>query len=348
MSEFHFLRPAWLLMLLPALALLIALWRQQAQGNGWQRLIPAALLQPLLERSTAPRRTPLLLLGCAWLLATLALAGPTWQRLPQPLFQPQSALVVLLDLSPSMNAADLKPSRLVQARLRLIDLLRERREGQTALIVYAGDAHVVTPLSNDRQTLLALVSTLSPAIMPVRGSQVETAVARALELLRRSGHQEGELLLITDGVTAGAATAVQQQLAGSPYRLSILGVGSAEGAPIPLSDGSFAQDRSGATVLARLDSPPLDALARDSGGIYRTLTPGGRELADFSAQFAPRRSTSDPAREPALDQEFDQWQEAGPWLLLIVLPLAALGFRRGWLLGWVLLLGLPLGAPPPA
>jgi len=349
-DSFHLLRPWWLLWLLPAALLGYRLWQQQNHSSGWQRLIPAPLLQPLLEQQLGQqRRAPLLALGAAWLLATLALAGPTWERLPQPVYQPQSALVVILDLSPSMLAQDLKPSRLMQARLRLIDLLRARREGLTALVVYAGDAHVVSPLSQDRQTLLALAPTLSPAIMPVRGSQVEAAVERALALLNAGGHRDGQLLLITDGVTPAAADAVAAQLQASGQRLSILGVGTREGAPIPSNDGNFASDSAGQMILAKLESRPLMQLANASGGIYRTLSASGRELDDFAAQFAQARIDGALAEQQPLAQSFDQWREFGPWLVLGLLPLAAGAFRRGWLLSLLLvsLIG-PTLAPPPA
>lgn len=349
-DAFHFLRPLWLLLLIPAALLGYRLWRQQAQVSGWQRLIPASLLQPLLEQQPGQQsRAPVLGLGAAWLLGTLALAGPTWQQLPQPVYQPQAALVVILDLSPSMLAQDLKPSRLMQARLRLIDLLRARHEGLTALVVYAGDAHVVSPLSQDRQTLLALAPTLSPAIMPVRGSQVEAAVERALALLNESGHSDGQLLLITDGVTPAAADAVAAQLQASGQRLSILGVGTAEGAPIPTDDGSFARDSAGNMILARLDAQALIRLARDSGGIYRALSASGDELDDFRAQFAEARIDNVLAEQPPLGQSFDQWREAGPWLVLLLLPVAALAFRRGWLLSLLLVSLITPGiAPRPA
>nr|WP_067293627.1 VWA domain-containing protein [Marinobacterium profundum] len=349
-EAFHFLRPLWLLLLVPVALLGYRLWQQQALGSGWQRLIPASLLQPLLEQQPGQqRRAPLLALGAAWLTATVALAGPSWEQLPQPVYQPQASLVVILDLSPSMLAQDLKPSRLMQARLRMIDLLRARQEGLTALVVYAGDAHLVSPLSQDRQTLLALAPTLSPDIMPIRGSQVEAAVERALALLNESGHGDGQLLLITDGVTPAAADAVAAQLQASGLRLSILGVGTPEGAPIPSDDGSFARDSAGRMILAKLDAQPLIRLARDSGGIYRALSSSASELDDFSAQFAQPRIVSAQQGQLPLGQSFDQWREAGPWLVLLLLPVAALAFRRGWLLSLLLVcLITPSLAPLPA
>ncbi|MEH6471723.1 MAG: VWA domain-containing protein [Halopseudomonas sp.] len=347
LANFHFLRPLWLL-LLPLVGLLaVWLWRQQHGANQWQSLIRAELLQHLLERQPSRQsRWPLVALLLAWILATLALAGPTWEKLPQPLYNKQDALVLILDLSPSMMARDLKPNRLTHARHRLTDLIKARQEGQTGLVVYAGDAHVLAPISDDRQTLLTLVPSLSPGIMPVRGSQTEAAIGTALALLRDAGHSSGQLILITDGITSTAKLAINQLLRDQPYQLSILGIGSEDGAPIPQRDGSFAKNKQGQIQLAKLESRQLAELAQQHDGIYQNLRYDGGDTAALLNHLEQQaRSGLGGDAHQQLLRQFDLWHEAGPWLVLLLLPFAALAHRRGWLLT---LLILPQLAAEPA
>ena len=146
LSQFHFLRPEWLWLLLPLVLLLGVLWRRSRAGSGWSQVISADLLPHLMEqRLTRRQKLPLAALALGWLAATLALAGPSWEKLPQPVQKKQDALVILLDLSLSVLARDIQPSRLERSRLKLLDLLAQRSEGVTALVAWAGDAHVVSP-----------------------------------------------------------------------------------------------------------------------------------------------------------------------------------------------------------
>src|SRR5690606_35080145 len=135
LDDFHFLRPAWLLALPLGVALILYAFRTQASGGAWRRVVDRAL-QPLVltaaDRFTG-RRWPLLAALAAWTLATIALAGPAWERLPVPAFRSNEALVVALDLSRSMDAADLSPSRIARAKLKLLSLLDRRDGGQTGL-----------------------------------------------------------------------------------------------------------------------------------------------------------------------------------------------------------------------
>ncbi len=242
LADFHFLRPWWFLALLPALTLLIILWRRRSEGGSWREVCDSELLPHLLlEAGGRPRRLPLLLLAIGWLLAVMALSGPVWERQSQPLFQVALSRVVLLDLSPSMNAQDLKPSRLERARFKLQDILEKSREGRTALVVFAGEPHLVTPLTDDTETIAAMVPVLSVDIVPAEGDNLLPALMLAEELLSRGGSGSGEILLISDGISdlAGSLPLVAR-LRDRGVRLSVLGVGTAEGAPVP---GSYSDDR---------------------------------------------------------------------------------------------------------
>ncbi len=329
MNRFHFLRPDWFWMLLPIALLLFRLWRQQLRSRSWQTVCdPQLLPYLLLGRSQRRQNWPLHLIFVAALLATIALAGPTWERLPQPLFRQNSALVILLDLSASMNAADLKPSRLVRARLKITDILRQRREGQTALVAFAGEAFTVTPLTDDSKTIEALLDSLEPGLMPVFGSRPELAIKQGQRLLQQAGLAHGDLLLVTDDDQPNQALDAAERLQQSGYRLSVLGIGTAAGAPIPLKEGGFFKDDKGQVVLPRLNPAALRELAQAGGGLYQTIRVDNQDLERVLAASLQDKLEIDRQQS---DQLGDQWKEAGVWLLWPLLLLTACAFRRGWL-----------------
>ncbi len=351
LAEFHFIRPLWLLLLLLIPVLLAGLWRLRTSGVSWQGLIAPGLRDYLIDGHSGQLSKWLFVaLGVGWMLGILALAGPAWQRLPQPVYQTGDAMVIVMDLSPSVLARDIPPSRLERMRYKLTDLIKARDEGMTALVVYAGDSHVLAPLSDDRQTLLALLPGLSPRIMPIPGSHTEEAVAMALALLKQDKRRQGSVVLLTDGVTAQAANAVQSLFANLPrgldFTLSVMGIGTAEGAPVPLAEG-FAKDAAGKIVVARLNAERLIKLAEDSGGMYTPMQLDNSDIDALLAASAPLLPVDDTDTD-LTEQTFDRWEDAGHWLVLLMLPLAALAFRRGWLLTVCLVFIVPMGQSPAA
>jgi Ca-activated chloride channel family protein len=344
-SDFHFLRPFWFLALLPALLLFWSLWSSRLRAGHWSLAINNNLLPHLLDsRTGARRRWPLFLALAAWLLASLSLAGPVWRKLPQAVQQKQDTLVIIQDLSLSFYAQDLAPNRLTRARHKLIDLLNARKEGVTALIVYAGDAHVVCPLTDDTATIAAMVPDLEPGIMPSYGSNLEAAVELALKLLADSSVSHGRLLLLTDEVAADDGAAVANLLGGKDVSLSVLGVGTAAGGPIPKGDGTFLQDDHGSIVIPRLASGDLRKLATDNSGRYCDIT---LDDGDFNYLLGAGASMPRNDEYRQVKREFDQWREEGYWLLLPIMALALLGFRRGWLI-FILVMAVLTPAGPSA
>lgn len=187
LSDFHFLRPLWFFAVVPLGWLVYKLWQKKFQQTGFEPHINRELLQHLTLKSTKKQsHYPLTGLVTAWLIAIVALAGPAWEKLPQAVFESESAVVILLDLSPSMMATDIKPSRIVRAHLKVQDILRQRKDGLTALIVYAGEAYTVTPFTDDSRTISNLLATLVPGILPLPGSNPEMAVELAKDLIESS------------------------------------------------------------------------------------------------------------------------------------------------------------------
>ena len=329
-ADFHFLRPLWFLGLIPAvLVLALFQWRKRSAGN-WAQIINPALLPFLMQGETGKKRhsTAWLITGLAlvWLLSCISLAGPTWQQLPQPVHKEDSALIVVFDLSPSMLAEDIKPSRLVRARYKLIDILKKRREGFTALVVYGGEAHTVSPLTEDSNTIISLVPILHPTLLPEYGSNTEEAIEIALELAINGGYEQADILLITDGVARSAFGTIQSMVSqAGKFRLSILGVGTDQGAPIPLGDGGFVKDSRGAILIPKLGASSLQALSSAQGGNYQTITAGDSDIEQMLA--VTEQLFPDATRE--LDRSFDLWDDQGYWLAILLLPALLLSFRKG-------------------
>ncbi|MHA7816822.1 MAG: VWA domain-containing protein [Pseudohaliea sp.] len=330
LADFHFLRQAWLLLLVPALALAVLVARARRRSGSWQTVISPALLPYLLEDGAGPRRPrsagkgPLLpLLLTAWGLAAVAAAGPSWVRQPLPVLQKQDALVVILDLSYSLWAEDLAPSRIDRARRKLLDLLERREEGQTALVAYAGDAHVVTPLTDDAPTIANLLPALDPAMMPVPGADAPEAVEAALALLDAAAVGSGRLLLATDAIEPGELTAIAGLLEGRDVTLSVLGIGTPEGAPIPLPEGGFLKRDDGSIVIPGLPEAALEDLARRGGGRYRRIAIDDSDLAALTAEGPG------PGENTETERRAEAWVDMAHWFLLPLVPLAAFAFRRG-------------------
>lgn len=342
MNDFHFLRPLWLLALIPALLLVVYLWRINASASSWDKAIDKDLLPYLLDNTKSiAERTPLVALMALWTIVIVALAGPVWQKIAQPVQERQDALVIVYDQSLSMFATDYDPNRLTVSKRKLLDVLNQRVEGQTALVVYAGDAHTVTPLSEDTVTITSLVPSISPNIMPSFGSDVVSGITRAKDLLANAGAASGMILLITDGVERSQHSEIAALLAQTGYRLSILGVGTADGAPIPATGGDFLRDSAGSIVIPTLDSGSLRDLAGAVNGLYADM-----ELSSSDIDYLLSEDIFFGEEElNEVEENFDIWHEMGPWLLLLALPLCSLMFRRGWILSLSLVIGASVMLP---
>lgn len=337
LADFHFIRPYWLLAILPAVVISVLMLRNKLNRGNWTACCDADLLPFLLQDKTVNQSRLWLTLGViSTLLMIIALAGPTWQRLPSPAFRNDAALVIALNLSTSMDAADIKPSRLTIARYKIADILKQRKDGQTALIVYSGEAFTVTPLTDDTNTIDSQLAALTTDIMPSQGNNTTAALEKAVALFKQAGLQTGQILLITDTVEMNATLSTVKKLAN--FQLSILGVGTEDGAPIALPEGGFLKDDQGSIVVTKLNAANLSSLAQAGHGLYQTLTADDEDIKSLLNAFDKPIQQQGKADN---DMMLEQWNDQGAWLLLLVLPLAALFFRKG-LLCVALLVLLPL------
>ena len=337
-GHFHFLRPWWLLGLLP-LALLIYFWiRRTREQTAWSTAISQPLLEVLLDNksvATAGRLRATLWLGA--LIATIGLAGPAWEKLPQPVEQKNDALVIVLDLSLSMFAQDLSPSRLDKARQKIVDALRFREEGSTGLVAYAGDGHAVVPITDDRHTIENLLNALSPAMMPVLGSRPATGLELAQELFRNAGLVEGRILVLTDGIKDASEISNFRNAA---FPISIIGIGTESGGTIPINRPKeaprYLTDEMGRRVIARLNESLLIQAAQQSYGRYSLLTVSDIDLKTTLGTSLP---TEDASIE--VEREFDIWMDMGFWLCLPLALLMLASFHRGLFAALLLTVMLP-------
>lgn len=342
MSDFHFISPQWFLALLPLGLLLWAALRADTGASAWRRVIHPQLLAVLRVGGEQERLRywPLVLLAGGWLITVVALANPTFERKPVPAFRTDAARVVVLDLSRSMLAEDLTPSRLERARYKVADILSRSADGQVGLVAFAGDAFAVSPLTDDAETIRGMLDALSPQIMPLPGSRPDLGIERGLELLAQAGARQGEVLLLTDDDGGVRATRAAEQVRASGHRLAVIGVGTEAGAPVP------GISRTDGPVMTKLPVDKLQALARAGGGAYARLSSSDADL-NLVLRPAGQQQRAVSETDPMLAE---RWYELGPWVALLLLPIGALAFRRGWLMVWALLaLGVgPMITPKPA
>lgn len=328
MEHFHFLRPYWLLAIVPMIVLLWMLLRHAGRANRWRSVVDPVLLQHLLDRQHGrAARWPLAAIAAGWLVTIVALAGPSWERSLTPVYRGADELVLVVDLSRSMDATDLAPTRLERARQKLTDILARTEDTQTALIVFAAVPYVVAPLTDDAQTISSMLGSLETSIVPAQGSRIGLALERAVELLQGAGSRRGNIWLLTDSPVTGSALGEARKAADAGYTLSVMGFGTREGAPIREEQGGFVKDQRGNIVVAKMDPDGLAELASAGGGVYTDAITADR---DIDRLFSASRVTGD-VQENEQQRQTEVWQDRGPWLMLLALPFAALFFRRGWL-----------------
>jgi len=290
------------------------------------------LLELLLVEARGIRRTWIhWILSLMLTLVLTAMAGQVLEKRSVHVLKKNLAKVLVLDVSHSMLAEDLRPNRIERAKFKLRDLLNRIDEGETALIAYAGDAHVISPLTSDTHTITTLLPGLEPDIMPHRGSRPDRAMELAVKLLDGHSANPGEVIWLTDGISENMIPTVAQLL--GRHRLSVIGVGTEKGAPIPGKNSGFLKNSKGGIVMSRLDTSHLQVLAQQKGGTFQILRNDDQDLERVLNQPILMNEYL----EDETEKQGDIWREEGPWLLLIMLPLAALMFRRGLIFGFLLI-----------
>jgi len=328
MSRFHFLHPYWLLALPPLVALAVWFARRRGRDGAWPRLLDGELLSLLRLSESGTGRSPWPLIGLIWTLAVLALAGPTWQRQITPAYRAPAAWIVALEVSPSMDAADVPPSRIARARYAIDDLLSAAQDARVGLVAFAGDAYTVAPLTSDVATVRNLAQPLAPSLMPESGDRLAPALEESARLLQASPGRDRQVIVLTDGFSDPARALLEaQQLHRQGIVVNVVGVGSSSGAPEPDGNGDFVRNASGQVVMTRLDTDLLSRIATAGGGRYVPLSAMPELVAGLHE--AGSREMSSGVAAPHV--RLASWLNDGVWLLPPLLLLAALLARRGWI-----------------
>jgi len=333
-ENFHFLRPWWLFSLIPAFWLWTKLRVRSSVANQWSDVVDPELLGYLLDERGGIGKSSRWYwwVGIAWILCVLGLSGPSWELRDTPTFRNVAERVLVIDLSRSMDAEDIKPSRLTRVRQKVEDIINQSGEIENAIVVYAASPFVVSPLTNDAATIRSMLPALKVEIMPAQGSRTGLALNKALELLKSVKSKSGQILLFTDSAVDDEALAAAAAISVDGFSLSVIGVGSATGAPIPNPRAGFVKDNNGNIVVAQIDEASLKSLATVGGGEYRLVSSDESDINYLLKTFSRDDLTADDeaSNDDSL-QTIEAWLDRGPWLILLLLPITAVAFRRGWL-----------------
>ncbi|MBL0371533.1 VWA domain-containing protein [Rhizobium sp. KVB221] len=322
--DFHFLRPWWLLGLAFAALLLIAASRRNDLRSRWSDMIAPRLLDHLLISGTQNGRfQPYHLAALVIALGSLAVAGPTWQRERPPFVADNAALVIAVDLSPTMNAIDITPSRLERAKLKIHDVVALRKGARTALVAYSGSAHLVLPLTEDAALIDTYVDALQTRIMPDEGRSMAKALALADKVLA-DGAERGTVLVLTDAIDDSAFSAGSS---GGKNGLIVLGIATPEGGPVKGPDGGFLSDAAGARLFPKLDIAAFNRLKSETNADVATVSTDDRDVTWINDRIRTHF-------EQQIAEGTSRWKDMGWWLVVVLVPVAALFFRKGWVIRW--------------
>ncbi len=317
-QNFHFLRPAGFLLLLPFALFSYLQWTRGDLGKAWRghiapHLLPHMLLPGNQRKMFSPLWISLLIVP----LLTLALAGPSWRRGESPFAIDSSALVIAIDLSESMGNADLQPDRLQRARSKLLELIRRRGEASTALLAYAGSGYSVLPLSDDPELMLHYLDALYVDMLPTAGKAPESILPLATELLADRG---GTLLLIADGATENSMEAFQGLRELPNIQLLVWGMGKTQ------QEQDADQARGISHSAEPIDEDMLRRLAEAGAGNYQRVSADDQDLNEILKQMDRHMELSADSSRP--------WKDQGYALVPLIMILYLLWFRKGWALRW--------------
>ncbi|MBX2837329.1 MAG: VWA domain-containing protein [Gammaproteobacteria bacterium] len=325
---FSLLRPMWLLGLIPLAGLVWWWWRESLTDTLWDGVVDKELQRYVIEPPQHKRHTSAIALFAGWCLCLLVLAGPVWEQRPVPLYSSVDSSVILFDLSNSMYAEDVKPNRLTRAVFKLKDVFEQSAGQQLGLVAFSERPYVISPLTDDFATIESFLPSMSPEVMPIQGSRVDLAIFQGIDLLKQSGVSAGHLLLVTDATISSRDVTAAKAARKAGHIVSVMGVGTAQGAPLRDTDGKFIKNSSGAVVVPKLDVSGLKKLSATGGGSYIDVKSDQLDLH----QLALNAMNDGEKQTDIADQQGSYWIERGPYLVVLLAILSLALFRRG--LAW--------------
>jgi Ca-activated chloride channel homolog len=301
----HFIRPYWLLALLPAIFYLAWVIYSYRQSNPWKKVCDPHLLPRLLQASPQQSRNFYnFILFLFFTISIVALAGPAWNKARLPVYRDVSSLMLVLDLSNAMLDTDIKPDRLTRAKLKIRDLINAAQNTQMGLVVYTDEAFVASPLSQDANTLNAMLDELYPQMMPVRGSDTGQGLTQGHTLFKQSAAMHGSILLITASEPTANAWSVAKDIAQAGNHLNVLAMLESNAATRP--------------VITKLQE-----LAKAGNGVFYLFTPDASDIQSILNSNKTKQAIKDEKLENTY-----LWQDAGPWFCLLLIPLGLVVLRE--------------------
>jgi len=315
LSHFHFLRPWWLLSAIPMFLFFRLMTTSNDLLDQWRGYMSEQMIEHLaIRRQKARKITPKKLFGLFSIIAILVMAGPSWQQQHSPFLEDESVLIIALDVSESMNSDDIQPSRLLRAKQKIIELLEQRGDAKTALIAYAGSAHIVMPITQDSRMIRHFLDALGSDLLPLNTRISQSVLPQAQRLLKNV-NSPSTLLLLTDGASNTAISAYQQFFDQQDHQLLVWAIRE--------------NQESGASSPEGIDNNQLNqlsSLASAGNGDMITFSHNADDVTTVKRLIKNKLYSANDSALP--------WYDAGYPLLFILAALQAMWFRRGWAMQW--------------
>ncbi len=340
-SQIHFAHPYFLLaaIAIPVVwALYLIFFKTSVSRPKLEQFIDSHLLPYLLINKSTTKSVwkPLLWWSVVWALLTLALAGPRWNFREMDTFSKDQNLVILLDLSESMNVADIKPTRLVRAKQKIEDLLNLSRGVKVGLIAFAADPHIITPITDDKESIRHLLPTLDTDLVYVKGSRLAPALEMASSMLAAEAGTNKAILVISDGGFEDASALITAKKIGSQgILIHTMGMGTAEGGPVQDHAGNVLK-KNGNLMISKLEKERLKEISTVGKGRDLALDYTTRSEEHILNDLEKRAEA-----QMALGKKNRVWEEHFYLFILPVLPFLLWWFRRGYVFAWLLLFSFP-------
>ena len=327
---FRFARPEYLylLMLIPVLigffyyALIIKSKRLKTLGN-------KALLRGLMPEASHIRpRVKFYLLLTALILSIFMMAGPQFGSKLEKQKRQGVELVIAVDVSNSMLSQDLKPDRMSRAKRVLNHLIDNLQNDKVALMIFAGDAYVQMPLTTDVSSAKMFLSNINPGMVPVQGTAVGMAIKRSMQLFSSADTNVGKsIIIITDGENhEDDAVTMASEALKYGITVNVLGVGTPEGAPIPIAGTqSFRKDKDGNVVVTKLNETMCQEIAAAGGGMYVRVDNSSSAVRALSSEL---EKLSKSEIESQVYTQYNEQYIAIAWIVLVLLVLECILLER--------------------